>query len=199
MLEWLTEPATLLGRNGLPVRQLTCTDDNPLCDFGATTGDNACTFHVALCLNVMDNRVGCTPTDVAQVQLRRPNEAKPRDAIETLNRDALENVLTAIGGTIQGLCTNRGPHKRELCAANADCDSTAGSGDGVCKGRFVEFAPPLSTDNTCTDFAEIQVSLKQTTEGLKTARTSLRVKVLSDPSARQKGHNSLKLICQPHP
>jgi hypothetical protein len=196
MLEWLTDPATLVGRNGFPVHTLTCTDDNPLCDFGATTGDNACTFRVALCLNVADARLSCSPTDVAQVQLLSPKEAKPRNAADTANRDALEGALTGIGGTIRGLCA-RGPHKRQLCAANADCDSTAGSGDGVCKGRFVEFTPPLSTANTCTAFTEIQVPLRQTTAGFKTASAKLKVKAIS--GGRQKGSNSLKLTCQPHP
>ena len=198
MLEWSTEPATAVGRNGLPVHQLTCTDDNPLCDFGTATGDNACTFHVALCVNVVDTRLSCSPTDVAQVQLLSPKEAKPKDAAATANRDALENALTSIGGTVRGLCANRGPHKGQLCAVNADCDSSPGSGDGVCRGRFVAFTPPLSTDNSCTAFARIQVPLKQTTTGFKAASATLRVKGISE-GAGQKGHNSLKLTCKPHP
>lgn len=54
LVEWFTDPATLPGSSGLPVHVLTCTDDNAACDFGATIGDNACTFHVAVCLNVAD-------------------------------------------------------------------------------------------------------------------------------------------------
>ena len=96
-----------------------------------------------------------------------------RDAAATANRDALENALTALGGTVDGLCTNRGPHKGQLCTANSNCDSTTGSGDGVCKGRFVVFAPPLNTDNSCTAFAPIQVPLKQTTTGFKAASATL--------------------------
>jgi predicted outer membrane repeat protein len=201
MLEWFTEPATVLGRNGLPVRRLTCTDDDPTCDFGATTGDHACTFHVAVCLNVVDTRLSCVPppTDVAQVQLLNPREAKPKDATATANRGALESALAGIGGTVDGLCTNRGPHKGQLCTINSDCDSTTGSGDGVCTGRVIGFAPPLATDNSCTAFAAIQVPLKQTSTGFKTGRVRLSVKAISDPSRRQKGHNPLTLICMPHP
>jgi len=197
MLEWFTEPATVVGRNGLPVRQLTCTDDNPLCDFGATTGDNTCTFHVALCLNVADTRLRCAPTDVAQVQLVSPNEAKPKGAPATANRDALESALMSIGGTVGGLCANRGPHKGQFCTVNSNCDSTPGSGDGVCKGRFVVFAPPLTTDNSCTVLAPIQVPLRQTTRGFETARATLIVTAI--PGAGRREINELTLICKPHP
>jgi hypothetical protein len=180
------------------VHRLTCTDDDPLCDFGATTGDNACTFHVALCLNVADTRLPCSPTDVARVQLVSPNEAKPRDSVATANRDALENALTGLGGAVRGLCGNRGPHKGQLCTVNSDCNSTSGRSDGRCRGRFVAFAPPLSTDNSCTPFAPIRVPLRQTIEGIKAGNAALSVKAISDPSAAQKGRNSLKLICKPH-
>jgi hypothetical protein len=139
MLEWFTDPATVEVRwNGLPARHLTCTDDNPQCDFGAATGDNACTFHVALCLNVADTRLSCAPSDVVRVQVLRPNEAEPNNATKTANRDALENALTALGGIVRGQCANR-THRGQLCAVNADCDSSPGSGNGVCRGRFVEF------------------------------------------------------------
>jgi hypothetical protein len=198
MLEWFTEPSTLRRRNGLPIHRLTCTDDDPACDFGATTGDNARTFHVAVCLNVADARgLRCAPTDVAQVHLLNPKEAKPKDATAAANRDAIENALTEIGGTIRGLCANRGPRKGQLCAADADCDSTPDSGNGRCKGRFVSFAPPLTATNTCTTFASIQVPLRQTTRGLRTQRAQLRLKALS--SARQKPRNALKLIWAPPP
>jgi len=47
--EWLTDPSPRLNRRGLPAKRLECTDDDPSCDFGATTG--TCTFHVAMCFN----------------------------------------------------------------------------------------------------------------------------------------------------
>jgi cysteine-rich repeat protein/YVTN family beta-propeller protein len=200
MLEWFTEEAaTWVGRNGLPSRWLMCTDGDPQCDFGAATGDNACTFHVGVCLNVADTRLPCSPTDVARVQLLRPHEGKPKGATATANRDALETALTSIGGTVRGLCANKGPHNGQLCAVNSDCASTPGSRDGVCRGRFVVFTPPLNTDNSCTAFALIQVPLRQTTTRFKKASAELSVKAISDPGAGQKGHNSLKLTCFPHP
>jgi hypothetical protein len=196
MLEWLTEPATVVRTNGLPVRQLTCTDDNSACDFGATTSDNVCTFHVAVCLNVVDSRLACVSTDVAQVRLLRPNEAKPKDATATANRDALESALTSVGGVVGGLCTNIGSHRGQLCEASSDCDSTPASGDGVCAGRVVGFAPAFDTNNTCTSFASIQVPLKHTVTGLRTARSTLKLKAISG-SGRKEG-NLLTLTCKPH-
>ena len=74
-----------------------------------------------MCFNVVDTRLRCSPTDVAQVQLLSPKEAKPKDATATANRDALENALTNIGGTVGGLCANRGPHKGQLCTVNSNC------------------------------------------------------------------------------
>jgi hypothetical protein len=198
MLEWFTEPATAVGRNGLPGRQLACTDDDPTCDFGATTGDNVCTFYVAMCLNVADSRVPCASIDVERVQLLSPNEAKPKDATATANRNAVENALTGLGGTVRGLCANAGPHKGQLCAVNADCDSTSSSGNGVCRGRFAVFVPPFNTDNGCTAFAPIQVPLRQTIAGFRATSVLLSVRAISDPATRKRTTNSLRLTCQPH-
>jgi hypothetical protein len=43
----------------------------------------------------------------------------------------------------------------------------------------------------------IQVPLKQTATTFRKASQRLRMKAISDLG--QKGHNSLKLICKPHP
>ncbi len=76
----------------------------------------------------------CSPTDVAQVQLLSPREATPNNAAATATRDALENILTADGGTVRGLCTNAGTNKGQLCTGNSDCNSTSGSSDGDAPG-----------------------------------------------------------------
>ena len=99
-------------------------------------------------------------------------------------------------GVVRGLCTNPGPHKGQLCAINSDCDSSVGSGDGVCNGRFVASSPPLGTENICTTFAPIQVPLKQTGAGFRAGRATLKTKTTS--SADAKGIATLKLTCEPH-
>jgi cysteine-rich repeat protein len=85
--EWLTNPVPVLDRKGRPTNRLACTDDDPTCDFGTTTGE--CSFHVAMGFDISEQRFACTPTDVAFVQLRQPNQATPRDGVDKDNSDAL--------------------------------------------------------------------------------------------------------------
>ncbi len=177
-LEWFTEPITDIGNKGFPVHQLKCTDDDPLCDFGAAAGDNACTFHVALCLNVSDTRFPCTPTDLTRVQLLSPSEANPATATAAATRDAVENALTALGGTVAGQCNG-----------------------GRCRSRFVEFGA-FSAQNACTPFAPIQVPLRQTASGVRRASRPVYVTATAGPLGgpyRALPPNPLTLICKPHP
>src|SRR5207244_3325546 len=73
--EFLADPPPPRDRDGVPVKTLECTDDDPACDFGATDGDEQCTFHIAMCFNVSEARFACTPTDVQRVRFRRPRDA----------------------------------------------------------------------------------------------------------------------------
>src|SRR5207249_4984816 len=93
--EWLPDPVPAPGRTGFPANRLQCSDDDPLCDFGAT-GDKACTFHVSLCFNIAESRFACSPSDVGRVQLLRPREDLPPDATDSANRDALEAALAGV-------------------------------------------------------------------------------------------------------
>ena len=192
--EWLTNPVSAPDRKGLPSHRIECTDDNSACDFG-TAGDHACTFHVALCFNAAERRFACTPTDVARVDVLTPFEARPRDATDSANRDAVEGALAGLNGVVRGRCGNSGLHRGQLCAANSDCDSTHGSGDGVCKGRFVSFATPLATGNACTSFASIRVPLRQIAFGFRRASRVLRLKVTRSNGSSDT--DTLTLVCQP--
>ena len=122
--------------------------------------DKACTFHVALCFNVRERRAACTPVDVERVQLKQPNAALPRDAVDAANRDALEGALAALGGNIRGVCSRPRLRAGTACERHADCDAPAGAGNGACAGRFTVFAPPLATADACTGFAAITVPLR---------------------------------------
>jgi hypothetical protein len=198
MLEWSTDQPTLLGPKGLPATRLDCTDDDPSCDFGAVTGDKVCTFHVGLCLNVTDPRISCTPLDVSRVQILLPSEAHPRNATQTANRDALENALTGLGAEIRGTCSNAGPNRSQLCAVPSDCDSSSGSGNGRCTGRFAIFLPPLADTNSCTGYASITVPLR--TLGARTYAATVLLEVKGIPSstpARISDLDMLTLVCHP--
>jgi cysteine-rich repeat protein len=200
MHEWLTNPPPARNAKGLPFNRLTCTDDDPTCDFGPA-GDATCTFHVALCLNVAEQRFACAPTDVARVQIQQPNELRPRDPTDTANRDALEGALAGTAGVVRGQCTNRGVKQKQSCSSSADCDSFPGSADGRCKGRLVAFEPPLAAYG-CTAFADIRVPLRQTAAGMRARRKRLRLSVSpsNDPLTglkRAGDTDSLTLICNP--
>jgi len=203
--EWLTAPVqSRLDAHGIPTRRLECVDDDPSCDSGVSAGDAACTFRVALCFNVYERRpfgsTICSPTDVARVTLTRPNEDTPRTASDVANRDALEAVLQGIGGSVAYQCTNAGARHGQACTVDADCDSSPGSGNGVCHGRSVAFGPSLHTA-VCSGFASITVPLRGgRNRGMKTLR--LTVAPSDNPFTGRpltRDRDSLTLVCQPHP
>ncbi len=202
--EWLIEPVPAADHFGRPKHSLDCVDDDPLCDFGAAMGDGVCTFHVALCLNADEHRLACTATDVERIKLLLPNEIKPRDAVDTGNRDAFEGALSGIGGLIRGSCVNGGPMRGQFCAAPSDCDSTPGSGNGRCSGRFVGFSPPLTTANSCTSFANVQVPVRNAAGRLLPGHKVIEVSASpsKDPVSlrpRLADIDVLTLTCKPKP
>jgi len=185
--EWFTLPAPTTNHNGRPSNRVQCREGDPSCDFGPA-GDGACTFHVALCLNVADARLACTPSDVREVRILRPNIGARHE--DRLNREAIEDALHGIGARVQGICAGRQPPR--ACSANADCDSTLGAGDGLCR-RTAAFQPPLSSER-CTGFAEVSVPLR----GSRQARgvKHLRLATLSS-NQRRPDNDALSLVCVP--
>lgn len=118
------------------------------------------------------------------------------------NRDALEAALAGLNGVVRGQYSNSGPHHGQLCVVNSDCDSTPGNGSGVCKGRFISFAPALSASNRCTALADIKVPLRN--NGLTEATTTLRLQATpsNDPiTGKKRGADTdtLRLTCKPKP
>jgi hypothetical protein len=179
------------------VAELICQDDDPTCDFGASTGDAACTFHVASCVNVNERRFRdrsgqptCSPTDVAWVVMLVPREANPHDEIDRLNRDALEAALAGAGATLRRQCQALGVEPSTPCASDADCGRTK-----RCRTRFMLFDPPSMTIDQCTSFAEIVVPLRQGRSGPSAATRTLRLTATS--STRVGDTDVLKLVCRP--
>jgi len=114
----------------------------------------------------------------------------------------LETALEGPQGMVRGQCTRPRVEVGQLCQANADCDSAPGSGNGLCKGRFLAFEPPLSTTNACTPFADISVPLRQTARGLMSGTATLKLKASPSNDAvtgkkRPKDNDSLTLVCKP--
>jgi len=194
--EWLTEPLPTRLLSGIPGGILVCHDDDPSCDFGATTGDGACTFHVALCVNIDEQRLrsrtggpACVPTDVAWIVLQSPRGSDPRDTTDGLNRDALEAALTGAGAVLRRQCQSVGVEPSTPCTTNADC------GHRRCRTRLMLFDPPSTMLGHCTDFADIVVPLRRTGSGFGSATRTLRLTATT--SARIRDTDALKLTCRP--
>jgi hypothetical protein len=204
--EFCTAPVAGAGATGLPGSRLDCTDDDPACDFGPTTGDGACTFHVAMCFNVAETRVPCVSSGAVEaVELNHPNPAEYRNSVDVDNRLSLEAAIASVGAQQRGACSNKGPKNGQYCESAIDCDSSPGSGDGRCRGRFAVFQGPLTSTNRCTTFADIKVPLKKTRSGAyKTSTYAVRISVRAprDPLTGKRPPRDgdlLKLVCHPRP
>jgi hypothetical protein len=202
--EWLTNPRPDPDSGGLLRGRIECRDDDPTCDFGTTSGDEACTFQVALCFNVTDPReidpqtgdALCTPDAVARVHFISPRETRPRDATDAANLDALESVVTAIGGTIQGVC--RDSKGATLCTTDNDCPDVPAS--GACEERLLAFEPALTTPHECTDFAQIVVPLWHRADMWRTGVRRIRVQTIGPEDStggRAVDRDVLRLVCKP--
>jgi hypothetical protein len=174
-------------------------DDDPTCDHGATSGDEACTFRVALCLNVSERRLVdrrtaqplCAATDVAWAVLKAPREADPRDGIDAANRDALEAALTALGAAVRRQCEPPGVSPSTSCVSDVDC------GPRRCRSRFVEFIPPFGERDRCTAFVDVAVPLRPGRHALKAGKRTLRLTVARATPHTARDTDVLRLVCIP--
>ena len=189
--EWVTSPVAPHRADGLPDKRLTCTDDDPSCDFGAASGDGTCTFHIGMCFNVPDPTMACTASGVHTMRFVHPRLGG-REPFAAVNRTALDAALAAIGGTAQGRCVSRTPTVGIPCATDAECDSPAGSGNGVCP-RLVTFGAGLSAANACTGFTAIRVPSGHTSSLV------VRVQAASVASSPLEDTDRLTLKCRPAP
>ncbi|MBI3768895.1 MAG: hypothetical protein HY271_10435 [Deltaproteobacteria bacterium] len=69
--EWSITPQPPSGGGGIPLNKVFCMDNDPTCDADTTPGQ--CTFLVGACVNVVDPRLTCSPTDTASYDLARPS------------------------------------------------------------------------------------------------------------------------------
>jgi len=93
-----------------PTAKITCLDNDPTCDADTTPGQ--CTFLVGACVNVVDSRFMCSPTDIASYILKKPNlkdAAKPnKDRFARDNRRLLDLGLASIIPTATpNVCTDQ--------------------------------------------------------------------------------------------
>jgi len=195
----LTSPVPSRARTGVPLARLICVDDDPACDFGAAAGDGACTFHVALCLNVDERRFVdgdarplCAPSDVAWLSVTSPREPAPHGAADTHNRDALEGAIAAVGGAVRRQCEPPGTEPSTACATDDDCGRSR-----RCRGRLMVFAPPLDVHNVCTPFSDVVVPLRRVGRDTRAGTRTLRVTAATADAAAARDVDTLKLVCRP--
>lgn len=196
--EWLVVPTPPRDGRGIPRGRLTCTDDDPTCDLGTFTGDRACTFQVALCLNVTelrrrDPRSGapsCVPAGVRSVAI----DPWPKSRIATDARGVLEDALADIGGAVAGTC--RGARAGATCANDGQCDSSSGRGDGDCRQVTAAFNPEIVDTDVCTATAKIVVPLR---DGQRTKVRLRATTTAADEGGKpgKRARDRLQLTCAP--
>lgn len=186
-------------KTNLPDFRVECQNGNAGCDFDNDGTDTQCTFHVRVCLNNDDPRLGCTAAEVASFDLKRPRPgAVSNDAADLANIDAMQ--LAVSGGT----CDN---NPALTCLDDGDC------GGGTCVeplglpfvSRKTTLLPGVtnSMPDNCSHEAEIVVPLRTTATGQKKKTKVLRALVRTDPPAgKSRGipdRDLLKLTCLPAP
>ncbi len=193
--EWMTEP---IPTQSTDANRLTvsCQDDDPACDFGSP-GDEACTFHVALCFNNTDPRIlSCAPDAIDRVRLlynaRNPNLGNP-----------IIDELLGLGGVVErGRCNAATNKYSQACTLDTDCDSGFNTFDGQCVISSIRFNPSLQDEGACTAFADFTIPLRMSSTGQALATTkylglSAQRFLNSTGSRKRSDRDVLKLTCMP--
>jgi hypothetical protein len=158
-------------RKGFPNSAQSCTDGDPTCDADGVA-NGACSFKVAVCLNVSDPRLierrsgemACTPSSVAVWQVRRPlpDSKPPGDANGAALRDAVGSLGTAAVS---------GKHNETLT-----------------------FTPAVAGTQDCTGFVPVVVPLRNSlVAGKAVVKTSVAT------TSGDADTDKLKLACLPPP
>ena len=112
-LEWSITPVPPIDpKKGVPTAKISCVDNDPSCDADTLVGQ--CTFNVGVCVNVVDSRFTCTPTDLATSLAKKPSE---KDALKLdknphayKNRQAIVLAFEDVGATAtQNVCSEERP------------------------------------------------------------------------------------------
>lgn len=142
-LELIVTPQPSLRLDGTPMRQVTCREGDPRCDADAVPGNDRCMVRIALCANNNDPRIAsrCTPSGILQIEVKQPMPQKLRDAADSANLTALENLAGA-----------------------------GGLGVTVVRSRPYTVFPgtPNTTFDQCTTTADLEVPLGRRTVAIRT-------------------------------
>ncbi len=146
-LEWSVTPVPPVDpKKGVRTAKIICVDNDPACDADTKVGQ--CTFLVGACVNVVDGRFACTPTDVASSLVKKPSS---KDALRLdKNPYAHDNHQTVtlafadIGATgTQNVCSEERPFvvplKKGIKKANLGIQAIVTDGAGVADKDNLKF------------------------------------------------------------
>jgi len=170
MVEFLVTPVPTPDRHGNPKRTLVCYEGDPNCDFDPDLNNNSCTFHLSVCLNNPDPRLSCVPSDVASIEVQRPNPLRLKTTADADNLALLESQA---GG--------------------------APGGFGVTVFRKTTIVYPgisNAAESACSEPLNIQVPLRQALSGRLYARTGV-VRLKAYNSIAQRDVDAVRLRCKP--
>ena len=171
---------------------INCQSGNSGCDADAL--NDRCTIKVRVCLNNVDPRIACTPTNVASFELLKPRQGAG-DAADASNFNEFRKAVS--GDT----CSN---DAFRSCLVDGDCLF-----GGVCTGAAVIGVPfvkrttviePGSTNattNLCSNPMSIQIPLRSTNNGFKSKSKTFRARIQT--TAGVKDTDVLKITCFPAP
>lgn len=112
-LEWAITPVPALDvKKGVRTAKITCVDNDPSCDADTLVGQ--CTFNVGVCVNVVDSRFTCTPTDLATSLVKKPSAKDAlrldKNPFARDNRRTVELAFADVGATAaQNVCSEQRP------------------------------------------------------------------------------------------
>jgi hypothetical protein len=115
--EWYvdTNPSPSINpHTNVPDYRISCQNGNAGCDFDNDGTDDHCTFHVRVCINNHDPRLGsCTPAPIASYELKSPRPGKANnDAFDNHNVYEFEKAMSGKN------CSN---DSMRSCLVDADC------------------------------------------------------------------------------
>lgn len=105
-LEWSISPVPPVDpKKGVPTNKIVCVDNDPACDADGTPGQ--CTFMVGACVNVVDGRFTCTPSDADTYLLKKPSaKDATRPDKNPFARDNFRNVDLGLDALVPTASTN---------------------------------------------------------------------------------------------
>ncbi len=168
-MEWLLTPVPTRNAVQFPKRRLVCYEGDPACDFDGAPGNQSCTFHTRICINNVDPRLVCTPSDITTFEVKRPRPSQLNTAADIANLAMLEQN----GG---------GP---------------GGLGVKVVRSTVPQFlGPPNTTPNACSAVMNIVVP-ERVLSGNRLRRGSRTLQVRGTTSALVKDTDTVRLYCKP--